>query len=178
MNTQYRKKPVVIGAVQWNGLNVGEMSAHMNVPSSDIKIKDGEESFEIATLEGVMTASKGDFIIRGVQGEFYPCKPDIFYKTYDHANNENLSFGAAIELLKQGAKIARTGWNGKGMFVYYVTANKYPASGNALKTMEGMYENDMVPYLAYMAIKTADGTVGTWAPSNSDTLAEDWLIVE
>jgi len=90
-------------------------------------------------------------------------------------NRKELKFGEAIELLKQGKKIARKGWNGKGMFAYYVKENSYPTqSGVAIE----VFPSGMVPYNAYIALKTANGTVSTWAPSTSDTLAEDWMVVE
>lgn len=87
-----------------------------------------------------------------------------------------MTFGHALEALKQGKCVARTGWNGKGMFAYLVPANSYPAQTGAAKAHFG--EGGMVPYNAYLALKGADDTVSTWAPSGSDALAEDWLIVE
>lgn len=90
---------------------------------------------------------------------------------------ENLNFGQAIEALKQGAKVARKGWNGKGMFLYYVPANLYPASGNTLGTMKGVFKDDMVPYGAYIAMKTAQDNVVPWLASQSDVLAEDWIVI-
>jgi len=84
------------------------------------------------------------------------------------------SFGWAIQRMKEGAKVARRGWNGKGMFIYYVPANSYPMSGNTLETMKGIYENDLVPYQEYTAMKTADDTVVPWLCSQSDMYAEDW----
>ena len=89
---------------------------------------------------------------------------------------EKLTFGEAVEAVKLGKKIAREGWNGKGMFVYYVPANKYPFSteiGKELADDEGK-----VYYNSYLAIKNVNGTVSTWVPSINDVLAEDWLIVE
>ena len=89
-----------------------------------------------------------------------------------------MSFGHAVELLKGGHRVAREGWNGKGMFLYYVPENKYPASRNEHGTMVGVFEDDMVPYREYIALKTVDNQVVPWAPSISDALAEDWQIVE
>lgn len=89
-----------------------------------------------------------------------------------------LTFGQAIEALKQGKKVARAGWNGKGMFIYYVPENKYPASGNTLGTMLGIFPDDMVPYGSYIAMKTAQDNVVPWLASQTDVLAEDWDIVE
>lgn len=85
-----------------------------------------------------------------------------------------MNFGQAIEALKEGKKVARAGWNGKGMFLYYVPANSYPASRNTLNTMAGVFENDMVPYCAYIAMKTAQNNVVPWLASQTDVLAEDW----
>lgn len=86
-----------------------------------------------------------------------------------------LTFGLAIEALKMGKKIARAGWNGKGMFVYHVPAASYPAQTGVAKAHFG--EQALVPYAAYMAIKNVNDTVSTWVPSVNDCLAEDWVIV-
>lgn len=91
---------------------------------------------------------------------------------------DGLSFGLAIEAMKAGNKVARTGWNGKGMFLYYVPANVYPASGNKLNTMAGVFPDDMVPYAAYIAMKTAQDNVVPWLASQTDVLADDWTIVQ
>lgn len=82
--SQYRKKPVVIDAVQWMG-NLDEMTEFVTVPWHTGPIRDEEVSMFIPTLEGEMEANPGDWIIKGVQGEFYPCKPEIFEATYEPA---------------------------------------------------------------------------------------------
>lgn len=89
---------------------------------------------------------------------------------------DEFDFGSAVYLLKTGKKVARKGWNGSGMFVYYVPAASYPVERNNLETMGGHFENDMVPYREYLALKTAQGDVATWAPSVSDALATDWCL--
>jgi hypothetical protein len=77
---KYRKKPIVIEAIQWSGKaeDLDAMRAFADVAeglfSNDLYIE---------TEEGKMRASLGDWIIKGVNGEFYPCKPDIFDKTYE-----------------------------------------------------------------------------------------------
>ena len=76
---KYIKKPVAIEAVQWTGSNIKEMKEFY--PKSFSSPMRGN-ILEIHTLEGEMTAQVGDYIIKGIQGEFYPCKPDIFEKTY------------------------------------------------------------------------------------------------
>ncbi|TBG78598.1 hypothetical protein ELG76_04080 [Rhizobium leguminosarum] len=75
----YRKKPVVIEAVQFTG-NFDEIEKFVG---GDAEFRDGE--LIIATLEGPLRASPNDWIIKGIKGEFYPCKPDIFEATYDAA---------------------------------------------------------------------------------------------
>lgn len=87
-----------------------------------------------------------------------------------------MDIGLAIKHARQGHKIAREGWNGKGMFLYYVPANKYPAGNNPLGTIKGVFENDLVPYGAYIAMKTAQDNVVPWLASQADLLADDWYV--
>lgn len=80
---KYRKKPVVIEAIQWVATSdcwdkIQEMGCTNTIPGEM-----GTKSFSIRTLEGYMKADFMDWIIKGVNGEFYPCKPDIFNKTYE-----------------------------------------------------------------------------------------------
>ena len=87
-----------------------------------------------------------------------------------------MTFGLVIEALKAGKRVARAGWNGAGQFIYLVPAASYPAQTSIAKAHFGA--DAMVPYRAYLALKTAQGDVSTWAPSCSDALSEDWQIVE
>ena len=82
MERAYRKKPVVVEAVQWTGENRAEMCEFIDPEVFEIIPRVG---LVIHTLEGDHHASLGDYIIKGVNGEFYPCKPDIFAKTYESA---------------------------------------------------------------------------------------------
>ncbi len=77
----YRKKPVVVEAVQWSGSNVEELAQF--APLAKVKAEGKRNALIIDTLEGVMLGEPGDWIIKGVKGEFYPCKPDIFEATYE-----------------------------------------------------------------------------------------------
>ena len=86
-----------------------------------------------------------------------------------------LTFGLAIEAMKKGAKLARAGWNGKGLFVYFVPPASYPVQTGAAKSHFG--EGSLVPYNAYFAIKNVDDTVSTWVPSINDCLADDWMVM-
>lgn len=96
---KFRKKPVVVEAVQWNGTNVVEVYNFLENKNVEtqygvktdgknfyIKFENGScqlGTLMIKTLEGEHKASVGDYIIKGVNGEFYPCKPDIFLATYE-----------------------------------------------------------------------------------------------
>lgn len=82
MVQKFRKKPVVIEAIQFNGNDKECISFCKTAEYSDDLIP----SLIIPTLEGKMKCSIGDWIIKGVNGEFYPCKPDIFEKTYESAD--------------------------------------------------------------------------------------------
>ena len=74
---KYRKKPVEIDTIQWTGDNKLEIFDFCNMSYIT------DQELRIQTLEGSMIADKGDYIIKGVKGEFYPCKPDIFELTYE-----------------------------------------------------------------------------------------------
>lgn len=83
--TKYVKKPVVIDAWQLTKENVDTtIPEWLDLEAVHI-FNGGQPSAEIVTLEGVMRADEGDYIIKGIQGEFYPCKPDIFNATYELA---------------------------------------------------------------------------------------------
>ena len=84
MINKYRKRPVEVEAIQFDGWNWREVYQFMsNEPLMLTQDFRKEEYLFIDTLEGVMKASIGDYIIKGVHGEFYPCKPDIFHETYE-----------------------------------------------------------------------------------------------
>lgn len=78
----YRKKPVVIEAMQYTGKNAMAVLAWAKLPEIS---EDFTGGLEIRTLEGTMRADIGDWVIRGVKGELYPCKPEIFAATYEPA---------------------------------------------------------------------------------------------
>lgn len=98
---KFRKKPVVIEAIQWTGENVAEVAEFLGLSVRPFRIDTVNGTVEISTLEGTMTASKDDYIIKGVQGEFYPCKPDIFEQTYETVSGDEFITEVNItELLK------------------------------------------------------------------------------
>jgi hypothetical protein len=81
---KYRKKPVVIEAIQYKGVeSFPELAKFMDDEFLLVTFKPASEQLVIPTLEGDHIANVGDWIIKGVKGEFYPCKPDIFAETYE-----------------------------------------------------------------------------------------------
>lgn len=86
---KYKKRPVVVEAIQWDGKNIEEVKEFVAEdkfiisPFSNKITGQVENMLLVKTLEGEMIASPGDFIIKGIEGEFYPCSPDVFEKTYE-----------------------------------------------------------------------------------------------
>lgn len=93
VNVRYRKKPVEIEAVRWTGENWGEVCLFLGVPDNGRGDEDALRQDParmpviIYTLEGDMRAELGDWIVRGVKGEYYPVKPDIFDLTYERVSS-------------------------------------------------------------------------------------------
>ena len=147
---KYRKKPVVI-------------TAERTLVEQDIE-----------TLEGTMHASAGDYIITGVNGEKYPCKPDIFEKTYEVEENMDacgVDFGTDIQLMKKGMKMCRPGWNGKGQYIELATNIGYVnADGEIINPNHDVIGNKAVAFVGTSGVQLG------WLASQSDMLAEDWCI--
>lgn len=93
---KYCKKPVVIEAIQWDGYNLEELQKFVGSALTY------DEKLTIHTLEGDHVANVGDYVIKGVQGEFYPCKPEIFAKTY-----EALEYPTCNESARRDMKLSR-----------------------------------------------------------------------
>lgn len=94
-------------------------------------------------------------------------------------NETNMDFSQALRLVKTGHKIARTGWNGKGMFVVYqkgypdgISCNKQTAQA------WGMNEGDLFKCEPYLQIRMANGSHAMWVASINDLLSEDWLVLD
>lgn len=81
---KYRKKPVVVEAIRFTGMN------HKEIFDFCPKAQYPDDALIIKTLEGNMIADEGDWIIKGVKGEFYPCKDDIFRMTYEEVNSREV----------------------------------------------------------------------------------------
>ncbi|CAM3845408.1 DUF2829 domain-containing protein [Parendozoicomonas haliclonae] len=83
-----------------------------------------------------------------------------------------MTFGEAIEAIKQGKSAKRSGWNGKGMFIYYVPGGDYKTQTEVAQNVFG----ETAHYLPYIAFCTAQGDVVPWLASQTDILATDWSI--
>jgi len=123
---------------------------------------------------------KGDYLVQYEDGYLSFSPKDVFEAGYSLLGNEQEliglaplgSFSWALMRLKEGAKVARSGWNGKGMFAYLVGGSEFKVNRAPLL---GIYpEGTDIKYRPHIDLRTADGTIATWAPSGSDTLAEDW----
>lgn len=98
---------------------------------------------------------------------------DVFERAYRPA--DGMDFGTALGALKAGMKVAREGWNGKGMFLFLVPGSTFSVSRSPLL---GIYpEGTEINYCPHVDMKTADGKVVPWLCSQTDMLAEDWVVV-
>ena len=164
------KKPISVEAVLWDGsiealIKIEEMIG--DGPQADFT-KSGEEYGQciIPTLEGDMKGNIGDWIIKA-RGECYPCKPDIFKATYSFVSSLGFSFGQALEFLKAGKRVARFGWNGKGMWLNLQVPDEY-----SKMTLPYVYIEYPEGHPAYNK-----GSRVPWLASQTDMLAEDWFEV-
>lgn len=90
-----------------------------------------------------------------------------------------MDFSEALRLVKHGTRIARSGWNGKGMYVTYQRGypEGIPINANTSKAI-GQPEGTVCRFLPYLMMRTADGAFVPWLISQTDALADDWMVVE
>ncbi|WP_245619709.1 DUF2829 domain-containing protein [Methylomicrobium agile] len=133
--------------------------------------------------------TREDLLITGVKGEIYPCKRDIFEVTYEPADPKTaigLNFGEAIAALKAGKKVARQGWNGKGMWLVLMPGlflppfnSQEPGAKVNDRTAKHISKDTPLDCQPYIVMWTA---LKQWQPgwlaSQADMLAEDWVVVE
>ena len=101
---KFVKKPVVIEAIQYDGENIEAIENFVGKKLSTVMSSDVDVKLIIPTLEGYMKALKGDYIIKGIKGELYPCKPDVFKSTYNVVEDNN-------GILSEGEKRVRKSFN-------------------------------------------------------------------
>ena len=131
MAKEYRKKPIVVEAVQWTGENYAEMCEFIYPGSLEIIPQIG---LVIHTPEGDHHASPGDYIIKGVTGEFYPCKPDIFAKTYESSTSTPQNEWVSVEERLPDAE--------KEVRLFCITPNGYKYQCHGFYVPPGMHRDD------------------------------------
>lgn len=141
-----------------------------------IEIKNEQLRYCVNRLHEMECKTDVDYIF---QGQCLSAVWDKIHKVQPELMSGKLSFGQAIEALKSGKKVARSGWNGVGMFVVYqkgypdgIPCNKQTAEA------WGLNEGDLFVCNPYLQIKCANGSHSMWVPSINDCLTEDWMIVE
>jgi hypothetical protein len=129
-----------------------------------------DEGFLVEYLDG------GKPNVVGREGYISWSPKDVFESAYRPV--DGLTFGLAIEALKLGKKVARAGWNGKGMWLRMVLSiHDIPRDGTTLSVYRLTCEDDATA-LPWVGMKTADNKFVPWLASQTDVLAEDWQIVE
>lgn len=99
---------------------------------------------------------------------------DLFEKEY-HPIAEGMSFSMALAAVRGGKRVAREGWNGKGMFIFLVAGSTFTVNREPLLSILG--EGTQVEYHGHIDMKTAQGYIVPWLASQADMLADDWMIV-
>lgn len=126
-----------------------------------------DDGFLVEYLDG------GKANVDGFAGYVSWSPADVFNRAYKPTTS--MSFGDALVMLKAGKKVARAGWNGKGMFLFLVNGSTFQVNRPPLL---GIYpEGTTINYHAHVDMKTADDKVVPWLCSQTDMLAEDWQVV-
>lgn len=133
-----------------------------------------------ADLFARYTPEKGDYYVVYEDGYNSISPAKAFEEGYrplkDMTHPARLPFGLALNLLKAGQRVAREGWNGKGMFLFLVPGSRFTVNRPPLL---GIYpEGTEIDYHAHIDMKTAQGYVVPWLASQADLLADDWSLVE
>lgn len=177
MPTKYTKKPVTIDAMQYTGDNAADIMAwlgleHTFVQNGELVIPTLEDGSDAQVKH---MASVGDYIIRGVLGEFYPCKPDIFEMTYGPAKTEKqyITFSEVLVGLNEGKRFRRSGWSSSAGFIFRVASSKF--SVNRPPLSEVFVEGTELSYATHIDICTAGANISVWSPTQVDMSAEDWV---
>lgn len=122
-----------------------------------------------------MKASVGDYIITGIKGEQYPCKPDIFKELYTPLKDKTtgMSIGEAITALEVGERCARKAWNGKNQYIELVhNASYIDGNGNLINAKHDTSGNKVIAFVGTSGVQLG------WLASQADLLSKDWYIVE
>lgn len=179
---KFRKKAVVIDAVKYDG----NYRCLDEFPFSEVmEFKVSKDGLIIPTLEGDMKASIGDYIIRGVKGEYYPCKPDIFEQTYELCDNIfSMDFSDTIKALKEGFSVSRYSWDG-AFIVKQIPAAigesvipKMQSLPDSAKAILLRRNDKTIKYVNQLLKIDKDNNADSWNPTPDDMFAEDWFIIK
>lgn len=154
------------------------MNKYLGVKLIQAELMDYEKIMEILSrpIEQRERGKKGYFV-RYEDGYRSYSPKEVFEEAYRRI--DNLTFGLALEALKKGYKVARKGWNGKGMFVVYQKGYPQGIPCNKQTAIAwGIDEGDLFRCEPYLQIKMVNGSHAMWVPSINDCLAEDWEILE
>ena len=164
-----------------------QIAGKLNYISISEADKNNFENYSDSDIVGVIMGNINNILadINGNKDNLVALNPDCWFvnksfisKNYKDLDNPEtrFTFGEAVELLKLGYKVARIGWNGEGMFLFLVPGSTFKVSRPPLL---GIYpEGTEVSYQPHIDMKTAQDTVVPWLASQSDILAEDWVIVK
>jgi hypothetical protein len=135
-----------------------------------------------ATIEVLETLPNGDVKVQNQNdsSDQWVIPKSTFESTYENIieleHIELTDFGWAVKKLKEGYKVARSGWNGKSMFLFLVQGSQFKVNRAPLL---GIYpEGTEIKYQPHIDMKTAQDTIVPWLASQSDILADDWEIIE
>ena len=118
--------------------------------------------------------SEGGYIVRYQDG-YVSWSPENTFD-YSYGTLDRMNFGDALHFMKEGNKVARSGWNGKGMFIFLVKGSRFTVNRPPLL---GIYpEGTEINYHSHVDMKTADDTVVPWICSQTDMMANDWCVVD
>lgn len=124
--------------------------------------KDGKPGYGVKYADGYTSWSPADAF-------------EEAYRTSEPGMPQALTFGDALHYLKQGKKVARSGWNGKGMFLFLVNGSTFQVNRAPLL---GIYpEGTTINYCPHIDMKTADDKIVPWLASQTDVIAEDWVVL-
>lgn len=140
-----------------------------------VRVTFKEEGFEPRefNLCGKPTPKDGWYYVIYENGYESFSPADVFESGNTRWNGN--TFGDALRWLKEGKRVARTGWNGKGMFLFLVPGSQFTVNRPPLNVIYP--EGTVIDYRSHIDMKTADGSIVPWVCSQTDALAEDWQIV-
>lgn len=177
---KFKQKETLVEAFKYDGDFI-DREGHYYVPkwavdalNDYVLIFENDGDLLLVTLAGKVLVNPGDYIVKNPSGELVVVTEPNFSRSYHLASN-GLTFGEALEALKEGKSVSRRGWNGKDQFVYLITGSDLQ---RGLKYGYGEYEREPT-LVSTLAIKTSSNQIQVgWLATQSDMLSNDWQIVE